>query len=74
MVEYPLWETRENELVIVSGSTELQVVKAGGISRTIYDECEFAVRYQEGQSVLYEMLREDRYPRQFHYDTVFEQR
>lgn len=44
------------------------------LSRKFYDECEFAVRYQEGQSVLYEMLREDRYPRQFRYDTVFEQK
>lgn len=44
------------------------------LSRKFYDECEFAVRYQEGQSVLSEKLREDRYPRTFRYHAVFEQR
>ncbi|KOR89132.1 hypothetical protein [Paenibacillus solani] len=44
------------------------------ISRKFYDECEFAIRYQEGQSVLSEWLREELYPRKFHYQTLFEQR
>ncbi|GIO29415.1 MULTISPECIES: hypothetical protein [Paenibacillus] len=44
------------------------------LSRQLYDECEFPVRYEEGQSVLYRVLQEDRYPRKFYYHTVFEQR
>ena len=44
------------------------------LSRQLYEECEFSVRYEEGQSVLYRVLQEDRYPRKFYYNTVFEQR
>jgi hypothetical protein len=43
------------------------------LSRHFYDECEYAVRYEEGQSVLYHILRKGPYSRIFHYNTVFEQ-
>ncbi|WP_068984517.1 MULTISPECIES: hypothetical protein [Lysinibacillus] len=43
------------------------------LSRRFYDECEDAVRYEEGQSVLYKVLQEERYPRKLYYEKVFEQ-
>lgn len=51
---------------------ELQRVRE--LSRRMYDGCEFAVRYSEGRSVLHQVLREDRYPRKFHYNGEFGQR
>ncbi|MEK4155981.1 hypothetical protein NST45_14055 [Paenibacillus sp. FSL R7-0163] len=52
-------------------SSEIDLIRE--LSRRFYDECEFAVRYEEGQSVLYKLLKEDTYPRKFYYNTVFEQ-
>ncbi|BFH63368.1 hypothetical protein [Paenibacillus azoreducens] len=43
------------------------------LSRRLYDDCDDAVRYEEGQSVLYQVLKEERYPRKFYYNTVYEQ-
>lgn len=44
------------------------------LSRRLYDNCEFAVCYKEGQSVLYKVLQEESYPRKYSYKkTVYEQ-
>lgn len=44
------------------------------LSRRLYDNCEFAVCYKEGQSVLYKVLQEESYPREYSYKkTVYEQ-
>lgn len=56
------WRTKEN------------IEEVQRLSRLLYDECEYAVCYSEGQSVLLDVLREDKYPRKFHYVTLFEQR
>lgn len=52
-------------------SSEIDSIRE--LSRHFYDQCEFAVRYEEGQSVLYKVLKKDIYPRKFYYNTLFEQ-
>ena len=37
------------------------------LSRRLYDNCEYAVCYKEGQSVLYKVLQKERYPRKYSY-------
>jgi hypothetical protein len=62
------------DMIQVGWRSQVEDYELRRLSRKFYDECEFAVRYQEGQSVLSEKLREDRYPRTLRYHTVFEQR
>lgn len=56
----------------VSGKEAIESVKQ--LSRHLYDECEdVTVFYKEGQCVLYEVLKEERYPRKIYYKKVFNQ-
>lgn len=43
------------------------------LSRELYDHCDFSIRYEEGQSILYQVLQKERYPRKYYYETVYEQ-
>lgn len=56
----------------ISGKEAIESVKQ--LSRHLYDECEdVTVFYKEGQCVLYEVLKEERYPRKIYYKKVFNQ-
>lgn len=56
----------------ISGKEANESVKQ--LSRHLYDECEgVTVFYKEGQCVLYEVLKEERYPRKIYYKKVFNQ-
>jgi len=56
----------------ISGKEAIASVKQ--LSRHLYDECEdVTVFYKEGQCVLYEVLKEERYPRKIYYKKVFNQ-
>ncbi|MEQ6353424.1 hypothetical protein ABNX05_02210 [Lysinibacillus sp. M3] len=56
----------------ISGKEAIESVKQ--LSRRLYDECEDAtIFYKEGQCVLYEVLKEERYPRKIYYKKVFKQ-
>jgi len=56
----------------ISGKETIESVKQ--LSRQLYDECEdVTVFYKEGQSVLYEVLKEENYPRKIYDKKVFKQ-
>ena len=56
----------------IRGKETIESVKQ--LSRQFYDECEDAtVFYKEGQSVLYEVLKEENYPRKIYDKKVFKQ-
>lgn len=57
----------------ISGKEAIESVKQ--LSRHLYDECEDATVFsKEGQCVLYEVLKEERYPRKIYDKKVFKQR
>ncbi|QSB09800.1 hypothetical protein JTI58_22950 [Lysinibacillus fusiformis] len=43
------------------------------LTRELFDHCDEGIRYEEGQSILYQVLQEQRYPRQIYYETLYEQ-
>ncbi|MFJ7367957.1 hypothetical protein ACIQVU_00705 [Lysinibacillus sp. NPDC098008] len=54
-------------------NTKLDLYRIRQLTRQLYDNCEFAVRYEEGLSVLYKVLQQERYPYKYYYQTVYEQ-
>ncbi|WP_341302728.1 hypothetical protein MHB44_10540 [Lysinibacillus sp. FSL H8-0500] len=54
-------------------STKLDLYRIRQLTRQFYDNCEFAVRYEEGLSVLYKVLQQEHYPYKYYYQTVYEQ-
>lgn len=44
------------------------------LSRKLFDNCDEGIRYEEGQSILYQVLQEQSYPHKYYYETVFEQK
>ncbi|MBX8943707.1 MULTISPECIES: hypothetical protein [Lysinibacillus] len=43
------------------------------LTRKLFDNCEERIRYEEGQSILYQVLQEQHYPRKLYYETLYEQ-